>query len=165
MNRALPAPPRPRQARPLFRWPSLRRSTTTVALIRTEPVVVTPAEFRALEANPDVQIIHARPYGPGRAKLMVRYPDRAAPHNRPPAVRVEGGTRAALIFAAILGAPAALAVAGYLIWHLFADTITAAAQVVATVGGGIIVALVILWLLFAKAGVCPGLHCPGCPHR
>jgi len=177
MTRPLPAA-QPRPARTPFRWPTLRRAhIATINPVRTDTITVDTWQAHNLADNPDVEIRHARFVAPGQVRMVVRYPDRAAP---PPArqapIRLEWNRPAlrairevaiavgkALTWALAVGA--ATVVTGGLLWHLLADELTAAARILLIAGGSTVALIALVWLLSAKAGICPGLHCPGCPHH
>lgn len=80
--------------------------------------------------------------------------------------RIEGGKAYALTMAAVIGIPAAIGTTVWIIWTKYGQqilhtlTLAAGAAVAA-----LTLAAALLWLLSAKAGICPGLHCPGCPHH
>lgn len=63
--------------------------------------------------------------------------------------------------AAITGCAAVLAGLGWAVAQLV-HAITASAPAIA---GALFLVLLVAWLLAGRAGVCAGLHCPGCPHR
>ena len=176
MPRALPSPAPPRTpVRP--RWPWPRTRVVAAHPVRTDTVVAAVDEALKLWENPNVRILHARRISPDQTKMVIRYTDRtvsALPPRRAP-IRIvidEDAARTARTFlvntAKIVGlwTSAALMVAAVAVgvWHFWGDEITAAVKVL------IVVAAVaglagIVWLLSAKAGICPGLHCPGCPHH
>lgn len=173
-----PAPTRTRR-----QWPTLNRRARIVTAnpVRTELVTTNLAQLRALHDNPNAEIVrlihlevdHANPDA-AVARALVRYTD----HNTStlttgtPAVRltlnphsVNTARQVGTALAWVLAVTSAATVTGGLIWDLFGDQITAVVKILALAGGGALALIALLWLLSAKAGICPGLHCPGCPHH
>jgi hypothetical protein len=155
------------------RWrDTLRRNRTQVAIVRTDTLTVTAHEYRNLAANPNVDIRHARPHGPGMVKVVVRYPDRAAPRRREPLLRfsiapeaLRAAATVGKVTAGITGSLTGLAALGWTVWAVWGEQISHALLLAA--GAAVTAAVIagLMWMLSAKAGICPGLHCPGCPHR
>lgn len=55
---------------------------------------------------------------------------------------------------------AAVAVVGYLLYLLVQLIVTHLALII-----GALIGVVAVWFALGRAGVCPGLHCPGCRHH
>ena len=102
------------------------------------------------------------PTGDGTVYVNVRFlappPSRTA---RPVAIRLRTIRRTAIRVAAIAVLVVGLAaVAVYAVMRLVAELIH-----LLPVLGGALVLLLLVWSALGRAGVCPGLHCPGCAHR
>lgn len=109
------------------------------------------------------------PGAPGRVMLRVQLADHPTPPARPatpaptpqrwvpqPRPRLPPAAWAAI-------AVAALAILGAAIWvivTLLAWVLAHLALITATLA-----AAVLIVVLLSRAGICPGIHCPGCPHH
>lgn len=167
MTRALPpaTPTRTRRRMPTPPW--ARARVTEASPVRTATVVVGPREYANLVTNPNATILREHLVGPRAVKVVVRYTDRTAStlQSRPPIVRFTGVGRWARAMAVLIVVPAAAYALGWAVWHYFGDAITHGLFLLAEGLGAVGVAAVIFWFLSSKAGICPGYHCPGCPHN
>lgn len=142
--------------------------TTDVRPLHVTTATVTLAEVRELRAAPGIRSVRGvRRLGADQYEVRVVYVGAVEPYRRRRrrTFQFEGVGRFLRVLAIVIGVPAALAATGWLVWVLFGAAIAAAVKLIATAVA--VIALIILgtWLLSAKAGVCPGLHCPGCPHK
>jgi hypothetical protein len=93
----------------------------------------------------------------GRVYVNVRY---LAPPTRPTRTRRRTAGRTAGRVAAIAVPLVGLAaVAAYAVTRLIAELI----HLLPYLGSALVVVLLV-WAVLGRAGVCPGLHCPGCSH-
>lgn len=143
-----------------------RARVTDVRPVRIAPATVSLAQVRELRTRPDVREVRALArVGEDRYRVEVRYIDPPARRRRRLPFRFEGVARYLRIMAVVFGVPAGLFGVGWLVWVLFGAAIAAAVKLIVTVLGVALAVVLAVWLLSAKAGVCPGLHCPGCPHK
>lgn len=133
-------------------WPAVLGTRAEVALV-----------MRHLSAAQVAHVTDPEPIPGAPGRVSVRYlplpnphPARPAQHARPTA-RVTRTERTALVFAggALVGAAAGIAAMLAVQW-LLAHLLLIA---------GVLIALAALLWLAGRAGVCPGIHCPGCRHR
>jgi hypothetical protein len=99
--------------------------------------------------------------GDGRVYVNVRFLTPPAPAAR----RATAARRRTILRTTARIVAVAVPVAGVAVGAVYAVGLLIAGLVrlVPYVGGGLVVVL-LLWAALGRAGVCPGLHCPGCSH-
>lgn len=138
--------------------------TTDIRPLHVTTATVTLAEVRELRGAPDIRSVRGvRRVGTDQYEVQVVYVGAVEPYRRRRhrTFQFEGVGRFLRVLAIVIGIPAV----GWLVWVLFGAAITAAVKLIATAVATIALIVLGTWLLSAKTGVCPGLHCPGCPHK
>lgn len=97
-----------------------------------------------------------------RAKVIATVADTAlAQRQQLPARRVRRSrVKVALV---TTGVTLVVGTIGVAVWAVI-QAVQWVAQHWATVGGIALLALLLLFVVLPRAGVCPGIHCPGCKH-
>lgn len=149
-------------------YPPPGRRPQVTPYITERRIVGTPAEVastvdRVRRSGRLVAMTYPRPMaeGDGRVFVTVRYLATPVRSTR----QVTADRRRAVLRAAGRAAAVVVPVAGLAVAMVYAVLrLVAALPHLTPVLGVALVVTVIAWALLGRAGVCPGLHCPGCSH-
>jgi hypothetical protein len=149
-----------------------RARITQIRPVARDVVQATTAQMRRIADNPNTHTItDLTRVGPGYVQATItRVTAPVRPRRRLPVTvtldpqALTVARRAVTAAAVITAVPAALFGAGWLTWELWGQQITHALGIFLGSAAVILSLIALAWVLSSKAGICAGIHCPGCPH-